>query len=218
MPEQNRLIIRHLRRQDYSPILQAMHDFTDQRSPEQADELWLVEHQPVFTQGQAGKPEHLLASSNIPVIQADRGGQVTYHGPGQLVAYPLLNIRRRKLGVRELVTVIEQTIIDTLALYQISAFAKKDAPGVYIDHKKIASLGLRIRKGCSFHGLALNVDMDLSPFLLINPCGYAGLEMAQLSDYVDSPKLEQVAEQLSGILAQRLNYRNIEHQQGLPTL
>lgn len=218
MTEQNRLIIRQLGRQDYSPILQAMRDFTDQRSPEQADELWLVEHQPVFTQGQAGKPEHLLASSDIPVIQADRGGQVTYHGPGQLVAYPLLNIRRRKLGVRELVTVIEQTIIDTLALYQISAFAKPDAPGVYIAHKKIASLGLRIRKGCSFHGLALNVDMDLSPFLLINPCGYAGLEMAQLSDYVDSPKLEQVAEQLSSILAERLDYRNIEHQQGLPTL
>ncbi|WP_427982259.1 lipoyl(octanoyl) transferase LipB [Agarivorans sp.] len=218
MTEQNRLIIRHLGRQDYSPILQAMRDFTDQRSPEQADELWLVEHQPVFTQGQAGKPEHLLASSDIPVIQADRGGQVTYHGPGQLVAYPLLNIRRRKLGVRELVTIIEQTIIDTLALYQISAFAKPDAPGVYIEHKKIASLGLRIRKGCSFHGLALNIDMDLSPFLLINPCGYAGLEMAQLSDYVDSPNFEQVAEQLSTILAQRLDYRNIEHQQGLPTL
>jgi len=218
MTEQNRLIIRHLGRQDYSPILQAMRDFTDQRSPEQADELWLVEHQPVFTQGQAGKPEHLLASSDIPVIQADRGGQVTYHGPGQLVAYPLLNIRRRKLGVRQLVSVIEQTIIDTLALYQISAFAKPDAPGVYIEHKKIASLGLRIRKGCSFHGLALNIDMDLSPFLLINPCGYAGLEMAQLSDYVDSPNVEQVAEQLSTILAQQLNYRNIEHQQGLPTL
>jgi lipoyl(octanoyl) transferase len=195
-----------------------MRDFTDQRSPEQADELWLVEHQPVFTQGQAGKPEHLLASSDIPVIQADRGGQVTYHGPGQLVAYPLLNIRRRKLGVRQLVSVIEQTIIDTLALYQISAFAKPDAPGVYIEHKKIASLGLRIRKGCSFHGLALNIDMDLSPFLLINPCGYAGLEMAQLSDYVDSPNIEQVAEQLSTILAQQLDYRNIEHQQGLPTL
>ncbi|GGA97710.1 lipoyl(octanoyl) transferase LipB [Agarivorans gilvus] len=218
MTEQNRLIIRHLGRQDYSPILQAMRDFTDQRSPEQADELWLVEHQPVFTQGQAGKPEHLLASSDIPVIQADRGGQVTYHGPGQLVAYPLLNIRRRKLGVRQLVSVIEQTIIDTLALYQISAFAKPDAPGVYIEHKKIASLGLRIRKGCSFHGLALNIDMDLSPFLLINPCGYAGLEMAQLSDYVDSPNIEQVAEQLSTILAQQLDYRNIEHQQGLPTL
>ncbi|WP_406610920.1 lipoyl(octanoyl) transferase LipB [Agarivorans sp. JK6] len=218
MPEQNRLIIRQLGLQDYSSILQAMRDFTDQRSAEQDDELWLVEHQPVFTQGQAGKAEHLLASSDIPVVQADRGGQVTYHGPGQLVAYPLLNLRRRKLGVRDLVTIIEQSIIETLNHYKIEAFAKKDAPGVYVDQKKIASLGLRIRKGCSFHGLALNVDMDLSPFLQINPCGYAGLEMAQISDYVASPNISQVAELLSKVLVKQLAYSSTEHQQGLPTL
>jgi lipoyl(octanoyl) transferase len=218
MPEQNRLIIRQLGLQDYSSILQAMRDFTDQRSAEQGDELWLVEHQPVFTQGQAGKAEHLLASSDIPVVQADRGGQVTYHGPGQLVAYPLLNLRRRKLGVRDLVTIIEQSIIETLSHYKIEAFAKKDAPGVYVDQKKIASLGLRIRKGCSFHGLALNVDMDLSPFLQINPCGYAGLEMAQISDYVASPNISQVAEHLSKVLVKQLAYSSTEHQQGLPTL
>ncbi|WP_163131301.1 lipoyl(octanoyl) transferase LipB [Agarivorans sp. Alg241-V36] len=218
MPEKNRLIIRQLGLQDYSSILQAMRDFTDQRSAEQDDELWLVEHQPVFTQGQAGKAEHLLNSSDIPVVQADRGGQVTYHGPGQLVAYPLVNLRRRKLGVRELVTIIEQSIIDTLGLHEIEAFAKKDAPGVYVEQKKIASLGLRIRKGCSFHGLALNVDMDLSPFLQINPCGYAGLEMAQISDYVATPNISQIAEQLSQVLVKQLAYSSTEHQQGLPTL
>ncbi|MEE1672627.1 lipoyl(octanoyl) transferase LipB [Agarivorans aestuarii] len=218
MPEKNRLIIRQLGLQDYSSILQAMRDFTDQRSAEQDDELWLVEHQPVFTQGQAGKAEHLLASSDIPVVQADRGGQVTYHGPGQLVAYPLVNLRRRKLGVRDLVTIIEQSIIDTLGLHEIEAFAKKDAPGVYVEQKKIASLGLRIRKGCSFHGLALNVDMDLSPFLQINPCGYAGLEMAQISDYVATPNISQIAEQLSQVLVKQLAYSSTEHQQGLPTL
>ncbi|WP_411991803.1 lipoyl(octanoyl) transferase LipB [Agarivorans sp. DSG3-1] len=218
MPDQNTLVVRHLGLQEYNQVFQAMRDFTDQRGAEQADELWLVEHQAVFTQGQAGKPEHLLASSDIPIVQADRGGQVTYHGPGQLVAYPLLNIRRRKLGVRDLVTIIEQSIIETLSAYQIEAYAKKDAPGVYVDHKKIASLGLRIRKGCSFHGLALNVDMDLSPFLLINPCGYAGLEMAQVSDFNKTLTVEQLATTLTQVLVTQLAYNNTEQQQGLPTL
>ena len=176
------LVVRQLGRQDYLPVWQGMHDFTDQRDDNTRDEIWLVEHNPVFTQGQAGKAEHLLNTGDIPVIQSDRGGQVTYHGPGQIVAYFLINLRRKKLGVRELVTDIETLVINTLKHYDIESTAKPDAPGVYVDGRKICSLGLRIRKGCSFHGLALNVNMDLSPFLRINPCGYAGLEMVQVSD------------------------------------
>ncbi|WP_432453721.1 MULTISPECIES: lipoyl(octanoyl) transferase LipB [unclassified Agarivorans] len=214
MSNQQILQVRHLGQQDYQTVFQAMKDFTEQRTEDSLDQLWLVEHEPVFTQGQTGKPEHLLAKSDIPVIQADRGGQVTYHGPGQLVAYPLLNIRRRKLGVRQLVTAIEQSIIETLASYQIEAYAKKEAPGVYVQQKKIASLGLRIRRGCSFHGLALNVNMDLSPFLLINPCGYAGLEMTQIADFQHSASVEQVAEKITEILAQQLGYSQIEYQRG----
>jgi len=159
-----------------------MHDFTNQRDEDTPDEIWLVEHLPVFTQGQAGKAEHLHGPGDIPVMQSDRGGQVTYHGPGQQVMYVLLNLKRRKTGVRQLVTAIEQTVVETLAHFDIEAAARPDAPGVYVSGKKICSLGLRIRNGCSFHGLALNVDMDLSPFHRINPCGYAGLEMTQVSD------------------------------------
>jgi len=170
------LHIRHLGQQDYESVWHAMQHYTDTRNSDSPDELWIVEHPPVFTQGQAGKSEHILNPGDIPVIQVDRGGQVTYHGPGQLVVYPLLDIKRSKVGVRQLVTHIEQSIIDMLAKYAITAYAKADAPGVYVDERKIASLGLRIRKGCSFHGLALNVDMDLAPFRRINPCGYAGLE------------------------------------------
>ena len=179
----NTLIVRQLGVQPYEPVSQAMHDFTDARDENTPDELWLVEHPPVFTQGQAGKAEHVLMPGDIPVIQSDRGGQVTYHGPGQQVMYVLLNLRRRKLGVRELVTLLEQTVVDTLAEYGIDAHPRADAPGVYVGEKKICSLGLRIRKGCSFHGLALNINMDLSPFLRINPCGYAGMEMTQMRDF-----------------------------------
>jgi lipoyl(octanoyl) transferase len=169
-----------------------MHDFTDTRDETTADEIWLVEHDPVFTQGQAGKAEHVLVPGDIPVIQSDRGGQVTYHGPGQQVVYVLLNLRRRKLGVRELVTVLEQTVVNTLAEVDIDAYPRADAPGVYVDGRKICSLGLRIRKGCSFHGLALNVDMDLSPFLRINPCGYAGLEMTQVKTLREEISLKDI--------------------------
>ncbi len=184
-----------------------MTDFTNQRTLETQDQLWLVEHPPVFTQGQAGKAEHLLSPGEIPVVQTDRGGQVTYHGPGQLVAYPLLDLKRLKIGVRDLVTQIEQTIIATLAHYQISSAAKPDAPGVYVDGKKIASLGLRVRRGCSFHGLALNVDMDLSPFLQINPCGYEGLAMTQIKDLIPNPPtLNQVQQQLAKEFARKLGY------------
>ncbi len=157
---------------------------TDSRDASTPDELWLVEHPPVYTQGQAGKPEHILSVGNIPIVQTDRGGQVTYHGPGQLVAYPLLDLKRKRLGVRELVTRIEQSVIDCLAALGVNAQAKPDAPGVYVAGAKVASLGLRVRKGCSFHGVALNIAMDLSPFSAINPCGYAALPMTQVRDLV----------------------------------
>nr|WP_049631972.1 lipoyl(octanoyl) transferase LipB [Cellvibrio sp. pealriver] len=193
--------------QDYQTSWQAMSDFTNQRTPDTTDQLWLVEHPPVFTQGQAGKAEHLLFPGDIPVVQTDRGGQVTYHGPGQLVAYPLLDLRRLNIGVRELVTRIEQTIVATLAHYGIESAAKPDAPGVYVNGDKIASLGLRVRRGCSFHGLALNVDMDLSPFGRINPCGYQGLAMAQMRDLIPNPPtLAQVQDQLVTEFARKLGY------------
>lgn len=184
-----------------------MSDFTNQRTPDTTDQLWLVEHPPVFTQGQTGKAEHLLFPGDIPVVQTDRGGQVTYHGPGQLVAYPLLDLRRLNIGVRELVTRIEQTIVATLAHYGIESAAKPDAPGVYVNGDKIASLGLRVRRGCSFHGLALNVDMDLSPFGRINPCGYQGLAMAQIRELIPNPpRLTQVQDQLVTEFARKLGY------------
>lgn len=184
-----------------------MTEFTNQRTPDTPDQLWLVEHPPVFTQGQAGKAEHLLFPGDIPVVQTDRGGQVTYHGPGQLVAYPLLDLRRLNIGVRELVTRIEQTIIATLAHYGIESAAKADAPGVYVNGNKIASLGLRVRRGCSFHGLALNVDMDLSPFQRINPCGYQGLAMTQMRDLLPNPpSLAEVQAQLIADFARKLGY------------
>jgi len=201
----DQLIIRDLGRVDYVDTWQRMQQFTDSRDEQTPDELWLLEHDPVFTQGQAGKAEHLLFPGEIPVVQVDRGGQVTYHGPGQLVVYVLLNIKRRNLGVRQLVNLIEQSIVDTLAIYQLNAYAKADAPGVYVDEKKVASLGLRIRKGCSFHGLALNVDMDLSPFQRINPCGYAGMQMIQTKDIGGPASIADAKQQLTHQLLQLLN-------------
>lgn len=189
---QDKILVRHLGLQPYEPVSQAMHEFTDMRDDTTPDEIWLVEHMPVFTQGQAGKAEHLLMTGDIPVIQSDRGGQVTYHGPGQQVMYVLLNLKRRKLGVRELVTLLEQTVVNTLAEYGIDAHPRADAPGVYVGEKKICSLGLRIRKGCSFHGLALNINMDLTPFQRINPCGYAGMEMTQMRQWVDTATPENI--------------------------
>lgn len=199
--------VRELGLQAYEPVWHAMQDFTNQRTADTADELWLVQHPPVFTQGQAGKAEHVLLPGEIPVVQVDRGGQVTYHGPGQLVAYPLVDVRRLGLGVRELVSRIEQSLIDLLASYGISAEARADAPGVYVDGAKIASLGLRIRHGRSFHGLALNVDMDLQPFQRINPCGYAGLRMTQLADLVTGPlAMHEVSARLRAQLCKHLGY------------
>lgn len=178
-----------------------MQAFTDNRDETTDDELWLVQHPHVFTQGQAGKAEHLLAPGSIPVVQTDRGGQVTYHGPGQLVAYPLLNIRRRSIGVRELVSRIEQSVVSLLAQYGVESAPKADAPGVYANGDKVASLGLRVRRGCSFHGVSINIDMDLSPFLRINPCGYAQMKMTQLKDLVDTPlpSIDKLADQYARI-------------------
>ena len=189
---QDTILIRNLGLQPYEPVSRLMHEFTDTRNDATPDEIWLVEHYPVFTQGQAGKAEHVLAAGDIPVIQSDRGGQVTYHGPGQQVMYILINLKRRKIGVRELVTLLENTVINTLSVLDIRANARADAPGVYVDGKKICSLGLRIRKGCSFHGLALNIDMDLAPFMRINPCGYAGMEMTQVSKLAGNANIEKI--------------------------
>ncbi|MCT8598699.1 lipoyl(octanoyl) transferase LipB [Glaesserella parasuis] len=212
------LIIRQLGVQDYQEIWHKMQDFTDSRDEQTADEIWLVQHPSVFTQSSAGKPEHLLNPTNIPVVQSDRGGQITYHGLGQQIMYVLIDIKRHKakgnnLSVRDLVTALEQCVVKTLADYGINAYPKPDAPGVYVDGKKICSLGLRIRKGCSFHGLALNIQMDLTPFRNINPCGYAGLEMCQLADFVAeaeadcdkvSPKLVDYFTQILGYNKQQI--------------
>jgi len=195
------LIVRHLGRQPYQPIWQAMQRFTDARTPDTVDELWVLQHDPVFTQGQAGKPEHVLMPGDIPVVPVDRGGQVTYHGPGQIVAYPLLDLRRLGIGVRELVCRIEQAIIDTCAHYGVTALRRAGAPGVYVGAAKVAALGLRVRRGCSFHGLAFNIAMDLSPFLRINPCGYQGLQVTQLLDLGGPGDIEAVQAVLIAALA-----------------
>ncbi len=208
------LIVRQLGRQHYMPIWQKMQSFTDTRDEHTADEIWLVEHEPVFTQGQAGKAEHLLNTGDIEVIQVDRGGQVTYHGPGQQMMYVLFNLRRLNIGVRELVTWLEECIIDTLKDYDIDAYAKADAPGVYVNDSKVASLGLRVRRGCSFHGLALNVSMDLSPFLRINPCGYAGMNMVQTTDLNGPQNLEQAGAGLVKHMIKKLNATVVKHTEG----
>ena len=190
--------------QAYAVIHQQMRDFVDQRRqqgndrPYQADEFWLLEHQPVFTQGINGQPEHLLDAGNIPLVQSDRGGQITYHGPGQLICYLLLDLRRRGMGVKGLVTTLEQAVIDLLAGYGVVGERRQGAPGIYVGSAKIAALGLRIRHGCSYHGLSLNLDMDLEPFSRINPCGYQGLAVTQLVDQVEGaiPTMQEAGEQL----------------------
>lgn len=197
--------VHRLGRRSYEPVWQAMRDLTDQRNATTPDQLWLVEHEPVFTQGRAGKPEHLLMPGDIPVVATDRGGQVTYHGPGQAVVYPLLDVRRAGLGVRELVNCLERAVISLLDELGVEAHAKPDAPGVYVGQAKVASLGLRIRRGASFHGVALNVDGDLSPFERINPCGYAGLTMIRVADLVARlPNVATLSMQLAYCLADEL--------------
>ena len=198
------LIVRELGLQPYEQVWQDMQLFTDRRSETTVDELWLLQHSPVYTLGKNGKPGHILDAQDIPVIKSDRGGQVTYHGPGQVIVYTLLDLNRMQIGVRELVTRIENSVIKLLEDYGIHANARKDAPGVYVDGRKIAALGLRVRKGRSFHGLALNVDMDLEPFARINPCGYQGLEVAQLSDLADVADFGAVEKRLLSHLEHQL--------------
>jgi lipoyl(octanoyl) transferase len=201
------LLVRRLGQRDYLPVWQAMREFTDNRNEQTRSELWVVEHPPVFTQGQAGKAEHLLGTGDIPVVQTDRGGQVTYHGPGQLVIYLLISLREAGIGIRGLVSVIEQSIIDLLAERGIPAEARKDAPGVYVEGSKIASLGLRVRRGCTYHGLALNVSNDLEPFLRINPCGHAGLPVTSTSRLGIVDDLSTLADELVRRLAGALGYQ-----------
>lgn len=206
------LKIKHLPLSDYESIYHQMKAFTEKRDETTPDELWVLEHKSVFTQGQAGKAEHILSQSNIPIVQSDRGGQVTYHGPGQVIIYFLIALKRYGLGIRSLVCLIEQSLIECLAQYDITATGDKNAPGVYVDGKKIASVGLRIKKGCAYHGLALNVDMDLSPFSLINPCGYQGLKMVQIKDYCAGVSCEKVKSTLSLIITKRLESALLRHQ------
>ena len=195
------LTLREWGRQDYEPLWRAMQRFTDVRTADTADEIWWVEHPPVFTVGMNGKPEHLLAPGDIPVVHIDRGGQVTYHGPGQIVIYPLLDLRRLRLGVRDLVCGLEQAVIAVLADHGIAAVGRRDAPGVYVDGAKIAALGLRVRRGCCYHGLSLNVAMDLEPFGRIHPCGYPDLEVTQLRALAGEVETARVARALIGEIA-----------------
>lgn len=201
-----KLRVRDLGQVAYEPVWRAMQSFTDDRGPDAPDEIWCLQHPPVFTLGQAGKPEHVLAPGDIPVIHVDRGGQVTYHGPGQVVLYPLLDLRRLGLGVRALVDLIEQALIDVLAEDGVVAARREGAPGVYVGEAKIAALGLRVRRGCSFHGLAFNVAMDLEPFSRINPCGYQGLAVTQLADHVAGATPESARDRLLARLVGLLGY------------
>lgn len=204
MTGSRRLTSRWLGRVPYPDSWTAMREFTDARTAETRDELWLLEHPPVFTQGLAGKPEHLLAPGDVPVVQTDRGGQVTYHGPGQLVAYPLLDLDRLRLGVRCLVHELEETVIGQLADYGLVGARKDGAPGVYVDGAKIASIGLKVRRGCTYHGLAFNVDLDLAPFGRINPCGYAGQAMTRLVDRLPGIGMDRVRDDFVARLCGRL--------------
>jgi len=205
--EQNQVKVVDLGETYYEPVYVRMQEFTQLRSVDTADEIWLTEHRPVFTQGQAGKAEHILFPGSIPVVQSNRGGQVTYHGPGQLTVYLLLDLRRLGIGVRELVTRIEAGIQALLEEYEVSSRLRSDAPGVYIDNAKIASLGLRVSKGCSYHGLSLNVDMDLSPFSQINPCGLTDISVTHLVDHHYGAKMADVRQKLCEHLLRQLNLR-----------
>ncbi|RZA21893.1 MAG: lipoyl(octanoyl) transferase LipB [Lysobacteraceae bacterium] len=210
-------IVRDLGRQPYEPVWRAMQVFTDARDGATPDEIWLVEHEPVFTLGQAGKPEHVLMPGEIPVLHVDRGGQVTYHGPGQIVAYPLLDLKRLKIGVRDYVCRIEQAIIDTLADWNIEGARREGAPGVYVNGAKVAALGIRVRRGCSFHGLAFNIHGEsTAPFLRINPCGYQGLDVVAMADLGGPSSLEAVKPVLLDKLAAQFGLA-VRHEQALPT-
>lgn len=209
----NNLIVRELGRRDYESVWQAMQDFTRGRDESTVDELWFVEHPPVYTQGVSGKAEHVLDPHGIPVIQSNRGGQVTYHGPGQIVAYVLFDLRRRKMGVRDLVSQLENAVIGLLRGYGITAAARKEAPGVYVDGAKVAALGLRVSQGCSYHGLALNVEMDLMPFQWINPCGHKELKVTQLRDLGICDPLPVIRARLVEVLAGNMGYTVCRNEQ-----
>ncbi|MFZ1318920.1 MAG: lipoyl(octanoyl) transferase LipB [Candidatus Nitrotoga sp.] len=208
-------LIKHLGLVEYQQTWQAMQQFTGARNADTRDEIWLLHHFPVYTQGLAGKPEHLLHASDIPVVKIDRGGQITYHGPGQIIAYLMLDLRRWKLNVRGLVRLMEQAVIDLLAPFGVIAQGREEAPGVYIDNAKIAALGLKIRNGCSYHGLAFNVDMDLAPFAYINPCGFAGLRVIQAKDFgINAPRSElelQLAQNLIKLLQQHKSEKSVQY-------
>lgn len=198
---------------DYQPVWKAMQDFTDSRDTNTDDQIWLVEHPPVFTQGRGGRPEHLLNVGDIPVVQTDRGGQVTYHGPGQLVVYPLIDLKRRHMGIRRMVSLLEQAVVDVLNDHHLTAHARRDAPGVYVGEAKIASLGLRVRHGACYHGLSLNIDMDLSPFDRINPCGYAGMAVTDMRSLGISDSFSRIKQQLLSKLLNALDENNYDANQ-----
>ena len=198
--------VRHLGQQDYSPVLQQMQLYTRNRAAHTLDEIWFLQHNQVFTQGQAGKPEHILNPANIPIVQSDRGGQVTYHGPGQLIVYVLIDIARKNIGIRQFVCILEDAVIELLASYGIEAYGDRAAPGVYVNKAKICSMGLRVKRGCTYHGLSLNIAMDLAPFARINPCGYTCMPITQLQDFVPSISIELVTAQLQQILLKKISY------------
>jgi len=200
-------ILRHLGRVDYEPTWRAMQAFTDERTSETPDEIWFLEHPPVFTLGMNAKPEHVLAPGDIPVVQIDRGGQVTYHGPGQLVVYPLVDLRRAGLGVRDLVTALEKSVIQYVAELGVASECRRNAPGVYVNDRKLASVGIRIRRGASYHGIAMNVSLDMEPFTRINPCGYAGLEVTRLADLTSVNTVTDAARGLEPHLLRALGFQ-----------
>jgi lipoyl(octanoyl) transferase len=212
------ITVRNLGLQEYEPLWRAMQRFTDERTQETADEIWFTEHPPVFTLGLNAGREHVLAAGDIPVVQIDRGGQVTYHGPGMLMVYPLIDLKRLGLGVRDLVTALEQSVVDLAASYGIEARARAEAPGVYVAETKFASVGLRIRRGASYHGMALNVDVDLEPFLRINPCGYAGLQMTDLATLGGGSDLDSVREKLLPHFLRHLRLQDADVQTGASEL
>lgn len=212
------LTVKYLGLQDYLKTWLAMRDFTQQRVKTTPDEIWILEHPPVFTQGQAGKPEHILSPGDIPIIQTDRGGQVTYHGPGQLVMYVLLDLKRLGIGIRQLVRQLEACVIQVLASYQITANTRCDAPGVYVNESKICSIGLRVKQGCCYHGIAFNVSMDTEPFLRINPCGFLNLKVTQVCDFEHSANIETIQKEIVEWFINIFGYADATFQQNLKTL
>ena len=208
MSDKKPVIIKSLGLCDYQSCLESMQQFTQQRDDKTVDEIWIVEHPPVYTQGQAGKPEHILNAKNIPIVQADRGGQVTYHAPGQVVIYTMLNLHRLNLGIKSLVCILEKSVLEYLSEFDIQAQTDRNAPGVYINGAKICSLGLRVKHGCTYHGLAFNVDMDLEPFQRINPCGFSNLVVTQLSDFAENISTEQAAHSICQYIVKNLGYND----------